>query len=417
MTIRTTCRVCEGSLEPVFSLGEQYVSNFPSPQQPDGLKAPLELVLCRQCKLLQLRHTVPGEAMYQNYWYRSGTNQTMRNALADIAHTVEKLMHLRAGDAVLDIGCNDGTLLASFETRGVYKIGFDPAENLAVFSIKVTDKLVAGFFESQAFFRDPDLSRNRPKVVTSIAMFYDLEDPNKFVSDVREVMQPDGLWVVQMSFLPLMLKQRDFGNICHEHLEYYSLQSFEFLLKRHYMELVDVELNDVNGGSFRAYIRNRSAKEDTFGDVEYRQQAARRVQAFREQEAKMNLDQPQTYREFAAWIERIRDDVAGFIKERVSRGKKVHLYGASTKGNTMLQYFGLDCTLITAAAERNPDKWGKVTVGTRIPIISEEEARSAKPDYFLVLPWHFIEEFQEREKDFLLAGGRFIVPLPHFALI
>ena len=355
--------------------------------------------------------------MYQNYWYRSGTNQTMRNALADIAHTVEKLMHLRAGDAVLDIGCNDGTLLASFETRGVYKIGFDPAENLAVFSRKVADKLVAGFFESQAFFRDPDLSRNRPKVVTSIAMFYDLEDPNKFVSDVREVMQPDGLWVVQMSFLPLMLKQHDFGNICHEHLEYYSLQSLEFLLKRHCMELVDVELNDVNGGSLRAYIRNRSAKEGTFGDLEYRQQAARRVQAFREQEAKMNLDQPQTYREFAAWIERIKDDVAGFIKEQVSRGKKVHLYGASTKGNTMLQYFGLDSTLITAAAERNPDKWGKVTVGTHIPIISEEEARSAKPDYFLVLPWHFIEEFQEREKDFLLAGGRFIVPLPHFALI
>jgi hypothetical protein len=214
-----------------------------------------------------------------------------------------------------------------------------------------------------------------------------------------------------------MLKQRDFGNICHEHLEYYSLLSFECLLHRHDLELVDIELNDVNGGSFRAYIRNRSANVGKFGDVEYRQQAAWRVQALREQEAKMNLDQPQTYREFAAWIERIRDDVAGFIKERVSRGKKVYIYGASTKGNTMLQYLGLDCTLITAAAERNPDKWGKVTVGTRIPIISEEEARSAKPDYFLVLPWHFIEEFQEREKDFLLAGGRFIVPLPHFALI
>lgn len=417
MIIRTTCRGCEGGLESMFYLGEQYVSNFLSPQQPDGLKAPLELVLCRQCKLLQLRHTVQGEAMYENYWYRSGTNQTMRNALADVAHKAELLIHLQEGDAVLDIGCNDGTLLASYKTNGIYKIGFDPAENLAVLSRKVADKLIVGFFESGTFRGDPALRNRRPKIVTSIAMFYDLEDPNKFVSDVREVMEPDGLWVVQMSFLPLMLKQRDFGNICHEHLEYYSLLSFEFLLHRHDLELVDIELNDVNGGSFRAYIRNRSAKEGTFGDVEYRQQAARRVQAFREQEAKMNLDQPQTYREFAAWIERIRDDVAGFIKERVSRGRKVYIYGASTKGNTMLQYFGLDCTLITAAAERNPDKWGKVTVGTRIPIISEEEARSAKPDYFLVLPWHFIEEFQEREKDFLLAGGRFIVPLPHFALI
>jgi NDP-4-keto-2,6-dideoxyhexose 3-C-methyltransferase len=417
VTIRNTCRVCEGQFEPVLSLGEQYVSNFLSPEQPDSFKAPLELVLCARCGLLQLRHTVPGEAMYQNYWYRSGTNQTMRTALADIANSAEQLLELQPGDAVLDIGCNDGTLLSSYKTPGIYRIGFDPAENLAVFSRKVADRVINGFFATEEFQQDPDLKTRRPKIVTSIAMFYDLEDPNKFVSDIKKVMDPDGLWIVQMSYLPLMLKQNDFGNICHEHLEYYSLQSLEYLLKLHDFAVSDVQLNDVNGGSFRVLIRNCGANETVFGDAAYRTQATERVNTLRAQEAKMGLSEAKTYREFAAWVERIKADVLRFISEQVHQGKTVAIYGASTKGNVMLQYFGLDHGLITAASERNPDKWGKVTVGTRIPIVSEEDARNSKPDYFLVLPWHFVDEFRDREKNYLLGGGRFIVPLPHFTLI
>jgi SAM-dependent methyltransferase len=355
--------------------------------------------------------------VYQNYWYRSGTNQTMRSALVDISGTAERLMALRAGDAVLDIGCNDGTLLASYKTQGIFRIGFDPAENLAVLSRKVADKVINDFFGSNAFHRDPDLKNRRPKIVTSIAMFYDLEDPNKFVSDIKEIMDPNGLWVVQMSYLPMMLKQRDIGNICHEHLEYYSLQSLEYLLALHDFAIVDVEINDVNGGSLRAYIRNRGASPASWDDKTLQRQAAERVEVLRQQEVKMGLGESATYREFGTWLERIKHDVSTFICEQVSQGKKVFVYGASTKGNTMLQYFGLDHQLIGAASERNPDKWGKVTVGTRIPIISEADARTAKPEYFLVLPWHFLDEFREREKNYLLNGGRFIVPLPYFALI
>jgi SAM-dependent methyltransferase len=417
MITRTTCRVCDSALEPVLDLGAHYVSNFISPGEPDGTKAPLELVLCRRCRLLQLKHTVPAETMYQNYWYRSGTNQTMRNALADIANKAETLIHLKEGEAVVDIGCNDGTLLAMYRTGGIRKIGFDPAENLAVFSRKVADKLVVGFFDRETFGKDPELSGCRPKVVTSIAMFYDLEDPNKFVSDIKTVMDPEGLWIVQMSYLPLMLKTNEFGNICHEHLEYYSLTSFEYLLNRHGFEVVDVELNDINGGSIRTYIRNRNADPNRFADATYRELAGGRVQELRDHEVRLGLEDIDVYREFAVWVNRIREDVVGFIKEQVKRGKKVYVYGASTKGNTLLQYFGLDHTVITAAAERNPDKWGKVTVGTHIPIVSEEEARAARPDYFLVLPWHFLEEFRLREKAYLLSGGKFIVPMPHFTLI
>jgi len=417
MILRTTCRVCDGSLEPVLDLGEHYVSDFISPGASDGTKAPLELVICRRCRLLQLKHTVPGETMYRNYWYRSGTNQTMRNALADIANKAETLIHMHGGDSVVDIGCNDGTLLAAYKTVGIRKVGFDPAENLAVFSGKIADKLVVGYFDAETFQADADLRGCRPKIVTSIAMFYDLENPNKFVSDIKTVMDPEGLWIVQMSYLPLMLKTNEFGNICHEHLEYYSLKSFEYLLNLHGFEIVDVELNDINGGSMRAYIRNRNADPNRFADATYRELAAERAQALREQEAHLGLDDIEVYREFAVWVDRIREDVVGFIKDQVGRGKKVYVYGASTKGNTLLQYFGLDRTLITAAAERNPDKWGKVTVGTHIPIVSEEQARSENPDYFLVLPWHFLEEFQAREKEYLLGGGRFIVPMPHFRLI
>jgi len=417
MITRTTCRVCDGVLEPVLDLGEHFVSDFIAPGAADGTKAPLELVLCRRCRLLQLKHTVPAETMYQNYWYRSGTNQTMRNALADIANKAETLIHLKEGDSVIDIGCNDGTLLGSYRTGGIRKIGFDPAENLADFSRKAADKLVVGFFDSETFRKDPELAGGHPKIVTSIAMFYDLEDPNKFVSDIKAVMDPQGLWIVQMSYLPLMLKTNEFGNICHEHLEYYSLTSFEHLLDRHDFDVVDVELNDINGGSLRAYIRNRNADQNRFADATYRELARERVQALLDQEMKLGLDEIDVYKEFAIWVNRIKEDVVGFIKSQVGNGKKVYVYGASTKGNTLLQYFELDHTLITAAAERNADKWGKVTVGTHIPIVSEEEARAAKPDYFLVLPWHFLEEFRQREKAYLLSGGKFIVPMPHFTLI
>ncbi|MBC8549041.1 MAG: methyltransferase domain-containing protein [Candidatus Brocadiales bacterium] len=400
-----------------MSLGEHYVSTFLDPGEADGISGPLDLVLCQNCRLLQLKHTVPAGDLYQNYWYRSGTNQTMRNALADIAHTAEKLIHLQDGDAVLDIGCNDGTLLSMYQTNGIYKIGIDPAKNIVLVASKTADKVIADFFTADLFQNTKEIAGIRPRVITSIAMFYDLEDPKKFVADIRDVLHSDGLWIVQMSYLPLMLKTHELGNICHEHLEYYSMQSLEFLLDLFDFEVVDVELNDVNGGSLRAYIRSRSADPEVFGDATYRELASERVTRLREQEIHLGLDSIEPYREFAIWVERIKNDVVEFIKDKVNAGNKVYIYGASTKGNTVLQYYGLDQNMIVAASERNPQKWGKVTVGTHIPIVSEAEARAANPDYFLVLPWHFLEEFKIREKDYLLTGGRFIMPAPYFTLV
>jgi NDP-4-keto-2,6-dideoxyhexose 3-C-methyltransferase len=417
MKTRNTCRVCDGNLDPILSLGKQYVSDFPKPDRTDGYQAPLELVLCRRCRLLQLKHTVPPEQMYRNYWYRSGTNQTMRDALADVANKAETLIHLHPGDSVLDIGCNDGTLLDSYKTGGVYKIGIDPAQNMAQYSREVTDKTIVSLFSAEAIRAEAELVTHKPKIVTSIAMFYDLEDPNKFVSDLKSIMHLDGLWIIQMSYLPLMLKTNELGNICHEHLEYYSLHSLEYLLDIHGFEIVDIEMNDINGGSLRAYIRNRKADPELFGDSTYRALAQERVKKIREEEQKMGLTERQPYEEFAMRVERIKNDTIAFIADACDRGKTVYVYGASTKGNTVLQYFGLNSERIIAAAERNPDKFGRVTVGSNIPIVSEADARDAKPDYFLILPWHFLDEFMRREHDYLVAGGRFIVPFPYFTLI
>jgi len=413
---RTTCRSCGlSNLTPVLSLGEQYVSNFVDEGSSDNVpKAPLELVLCETssggCGLLQLRHTVQADLMFRRYWYRSGINASMTAALQDIANQAEKTVHLEEGDMVVDIGCNDGTLLRSYETRGLALVGFEPATNLIEFAQVGTTRIVNDYFNLESF--QEHFGESKAKLITSIAMFYDLDEPNEFVDDVAQVLDGDGVWILQMSYLPSMLKQNAFDNICHEHLEYYSLSSLEALLNRHDLEVFDAELNDVNGGSFRVCVKHRSCK--SLGN---QSDSKNRVAQLRKLEADMHLSDRRVYLEFASRVTSLGQKVRHFIEEEHRKGSKVYVYGASTKGNTLLQFWNLDHNIIVAAAERNPDKWGKKTIGTLIPIISEEQARADKPDYFLVLPWHFLDEFVKREQAYLSAGGKFIVPLPEFRLI
>lgn len=409
------CRVCGStSLVPVLSLGNQYVSDFVDSDGGGGTQAPLQLVLCDAasggCGLLQLKHTTPAHSLYRNYWYRSGINQTMRLALADITARAQALVPLQAGDIVLDIGSNDNTLLRSYQRGDITKIGFEPATNLMSYANDPNIHIINDFFSAQPFLQKT--AGKRARIITSIAMFYDLDDPNAFTADIAACLDKDGLWIIQMAYLPTMLLDNIFDNICHEHLEYYSLLSLENLLGRHNLKIVDVELNDVNGGSLRTYITHRHNTS-----IEPRRGAERRLSNLRQQEKDLRLEELSPYQEFAQRVADIKGKVTSFIRQEVKAGKTVYVYGASTKGNTLLQYFGLDHSVISAAAERNPDKWGKKTVGTLIPIISEAEARAAKPDYFLILPWHFLSEFRQREKEYLSSGGQFIVPLPQFRVI
>lgn len=417
VSFRNACRVCgKADLTPIFSLGDLYISDFlGEDEQAQSLKAPLELVLCDTekggCGLLQLRHTVSHETMYRNYWYRSGVNKTMMEALADITRKVESLTSVGRDDFVLDIGANDGTLLRAYRTEGLNRIGFEPARNLKSYNQEGATKIINDFFNYEAWAKE--FPGEKAKAITAIAMFYDLEEPNRFLKDIVKILDDNGVFIIQMSYLPLMLAMNELGNICHEHIEYYSLFSLENLLKRHKLEVVDVELNDVNGGSFRVYIRHRGKGERLCLPVE----AGTRVAMMRAYEKALGLGTKKVYEDFVARVDRIREDLLAFIRKELVRGKKIYIYGASTKGNTVLQYFGIDDKMIVAAAERNPDKWGKKTVGTNIPIISEDEARKAHPDYFLVLPWHFLREFRAREQKFFERGGKFIVPFPELGIV
>lgn len=411
----SACRVCGNArLASIMSLGDLYVSNFIDAPDPSENKYPLELVLCNEkdggCGLLQLKHTVSNEIMYRNYWYRSGTNQTMTDALTEISRTASAIRPLAPKDYVLDIGCNDGTLLRGYGNQ-FNKVGFEPAKNLIPVAELSALKVINDFFNKEAW--EKDFAGQKAKIITAIAMFYDLDDPNQFVSDVAHCLDQDGIFIIQMSYLPSMLSQNAFDNICHEHLEYYSLLSLENLLKRHHLSVFDVELNDVNGGSFRVYIKHA----DDGSGIAKKAGADDRLEALRKSERELGLNDEKVYDEFVDRVEKIKKQTVDFIKKEVSSGKKIYIYGASTKGNTLLQYYNLDTSLIPFAVERNQDKWGKKTVGSLIPIISEEQARSDRPDYFLVLPWHFMKEFLQREGAFLEKGGKFIVPLPKFDLI
>ncbi len=398
------CRVCYSSrLVKILSLGNQYVSDFVTSRGKNPL-APLELVRCSSCGLVQLRHTFPRNSLYRHYWYRSGISGTMRAALSNIVSQTCEVVKPTAGDLVLDIGCNDGTLLRSYPNLGLYRVGFEPAENLVPDARKGTDLIFNEFFGYRVFKQR--FGESKAKIITSIAMFYDLEAPNEFVSDVAKCLDSAGVWVIQQNYLVTMLEQNGFDNIGHEHLEYYSLDTLTKLLHGHGLEVFRVQTNDVNGGSFRTYVCHK-------GDYPIEDN----VNEMREREAELFSDNPAIYLRFASSIRRVRSKVKKFVSEQVNLGKTVYVYGASNRGNTILQYCGLDHRLVGKAVDANSEKWGRKTVGTRIPIISKAEGRKDRPDYFLILPHHFLDEIIREEKTYIDSGGKFIVPLPEFRVI
>lgn len=412
---RDTCRICGSSeLLPIVNLGEQCVGSlFVKGEVPSFLQQPypLQLVRCSGkdgCGLVQLKHTISPSVLYSHYGYQSGINERMRANLLDIVTEAEKFVELKHGDTVLDIGCNDGTLLCSYQTQGLDKLGFDPAQNIVEIAKGKGLNVVNDFFsfETYAKFR-PNV---KAKVVTSIAMFYDLEEPSQFVHDVASLLADDGVWIIEQSYLPFMLERNSFDTICHEHLEYYSLKQIEWMLEREKLQVHKIEFNDINGGSFRLFIRPQQ-----FGAVA--QAEALDISRVRENEKVIGLDTDAPYKAFRESSLKVCEDLRNLLIDLKESGKSVYIYGASTKGNTILQFCDIDQNLVVKAADRNPDKWGRFTLGTNIPIISEEQARAENPDYFLVLPWHFFEVFKKREEEFLKRGGKFILPLPEVQII
>lgn len=355
-------------------------------------KAPLTLVFCENCTLLQLKHTAPQELMYsRHYWYRSGINSVISNDLKEITEAAVSLTPLKAGDIVLDIGANDGTLL-KYYPKDIIRVGCEPADNLIDEVKKVTPYVIHDFWNVKKW--QELFGEKKAKIITAIGMFYDMENPNQFIRDAAQALGKDGIFVAQLMCLRPMIEKNDLGNICHEHLEYYSYESLAHLFEKNGLEIFKVEENSINGGSYRLFARHLKK-----GSIDYPEKFSK-----------------QEYLDFHERIKRIKKECVDFIGQEVKRGKNVYAYGASTKGNTILQYFGLDSKLIKGAADKSREKWGKYTVGSEIPIVSEEEARE-KADYFFVLPWAFFDTFFKRETDWLKKGGRFIVPFPSFRVV
>jgi hypothetical protein len=404
-------------MKELFTLGDLYVSDFlKDGESPRGGSVEMKMMLEPETGAVRLEKIAPLDTMYGKYWYRSGINNTMKKELKSIVNSITDIVKLNENDLWVDIACNDGTLLSNVPDN-LIKVGIDPVDDsFKRESEKHANLIIQDYFTSKVF-KESKFGKLKAKVITTIAMFYDLEDPKSFVNDIVEILDDNGVWVLQLSYTPLMIEQLAFDNICHEHVYYYSLFNIQKIFKECGIDIVDIQLNDTNGGSFRIYCMKENSDKTKFGTQPYRDICNFRLKSTLEYERTLGLDKEEVWLKFFDRINDLKEKTISFIKEEKSKGKTIWGYGASTKGNTLLQYFGLDHTLIDGIAERSIYKFGLKTVGTNIPIYSEDEMRKAKPDYLLVLPWHFINEFVERESEFLKSGGKFIVPCPTFEII
>jgi cyclopropane fatty-acyl-phospholipid synthase-like methyltransferase len=407
----TACRICGNThLVQVLSLGEQFLTGvFPRSRDERISCGPLELVKCHgenACSLLQLAHSYDSAEMYgANYGYRSGLNQSMVTHLRGKVENLTRMVPVGAGDVVLDIGSNDGTLLSCYP-EGPALVGMDPTAAKFISYYQERIKAIPDFFSADLFLSQ--LEGRKAKVITSVAMLYDLENPISFVRQVASVLDPDGIWHFEQSYMPSMLEVNAYDTVCHEHVEYYGLKQIQWMLDRCGLKIIDVEINDVNGGSFAVTAAHVSSRFDSNSPT-----AREALHA----ETALGLETLAPYEAFAKRVANHRDDLRAKLAEIAASGGSVLGYGASTKGNVILQYCGLSADDIPAIAEVNPDKFGAFTPGTRIPIISEEEAHARKPDYFLVMPWHFRENLLAREKAFLEGGGKMLFPLPAIEVV
>jgi hypothetical protein len=404
----TKCRICSSAnLIPILSLGEQYLTGaFPKSKEQDVTRGPLDLVWCPESGLVQLKQSYSTSEMYgSNYGYRSGLNRSMVKHLCSKVRSIERTYQPKPGDVVLDIGSNDGTTLQAYRTTGLKRIGIDPTGEKFKKYYSDGIELVPDFFSASAFHKN---QKEKAKIVTSIAMFYDLEDPAVFVRDVKDILREDGIWHFEQSYMPSMLRMNSYDTICHEHIEYYSLGPVKHLVESNGMKILDVQMNAINGGSFAvtACLKNSPLRPN-----------ATVIDWLLKQEDRMGLSTPRPYRRFEERVFEHRQNLVELIKSLNADGKKILGYGASTKGNVLLQFCGFTEADIPFIAEINPDKFGCFTPGSRIPIISEAEAKAMRPDYFLVLPWHFKDSIISREEEFLSAGGKMIFPLPEIEIV
>ena len=406
-----SCRLCDcKELVRIFDFGLQALSTrFPSSNEPDAEILPLNLVQCqnKKCNLVQLTHNYDFNDLYRKgYGYRSGINKTMRSHLNEIVQQLVSEVELKDNDTVLDIASNDGTLLKSYNNPNINLIGIDPTitQYKEYYPVERT-YLSSGFF-SKEIFHSVSPTKNA-KLISSIAVFYDVPDPKLFANDIASILDKDGIWVMEQSYLPLLIRDLSFDSICHEHLAYYGFKQIKLAAEDASLRVFNVDTNNMNGGSLRVFLCHSNSN---------RLVNKHNIKRIEKLESNSKIDNHSTFIQFKEKIMSTGEKLVEFIKQEKKKGKRIHIYGASTKGNVLLQLFGIGNELIDAAAERNEWKYGHRTPGTNIPIISEQESRELNPDYYLVLPWHFKEEFIKRETEFIRKGGKLIFPLPEIEI-
>ena len=412
------CKVCSSKdLTEVLTLNEQYLSpTFVKTNVGNELaniKSHLTLLLCdktknnNNCGLLQLKEITEPDLLYKQYFYRTATNDTMKEDLKNLVNQVIEIVKPQHNDIIVDIGSNDCTMLNFYENK--YRlVGFEPAENIKFLNTEKNIKVINTYFNSKNF--EENFNTEKAKVITSCAMFYDLENPINFVKDIEKMLDRDGVWCCQISYLDSMIRYNNFYDICHEHLSYYSIESFEYLINKLNLKLFYAETNSVNGGSVRLYICKKSSSKYDNPDF------IKKFNKLKEEEKKLKLTNTKTFFDFEKTINELKSKTVKFVSEIHKKNKTVLALGASTKGNIVLQHFGLTKEKIPFISERNPDKVGLKCLGSDIELISEEKARELNPEAFIVLPWNFKKEIIERETDFLNNGGKlmFVMPYPHY---
>lgn len=411
----TQCKICgSNALTDAFAFPPQHLSaTFVADNANSSvshIKVPLTVTLCdpakdaNACGHLQLREEVDPDLMYREYFYRSSTSTTMQNDLREVVADIRSNVALSTGDIVVDIGANDFTMLG-FYPQSLRRVGFEPARNINWDHVDPTITKINDYFAAAPFAKA--FPGEKAKAVSCCAMFYDLSDPNAFVRHVKEILAPDGVWCMQLSYLPLMLENLNFYDICHEHLSYYSLRSLDRLLGPNGLTVVSASTNAVNGGSIRAFVTHveNEAAVSAKGSAD--------LDRLRAKEDRMKLTEIASYWKFHADIEALATKVRGHMDKRIKEGRQVFGLGASTKGNVLIQLFGITKELMPAISERNPEKCGLRTLGTDIELISEQQARAREPKTMLVLPWYFKDEIVKREADFIKAGGELLFPMPY----
>lgn len=397
-----SCRICDSSeLEEILDMGEFSLSGvFPTKAFSSDQSGKLQLLLCQTCSLVQLSQTFLASEMYgDNYGYRSGLNNSMVQHLKGIASYSKLFVDLTGQDTVLDIGSNDGTLLRHFGKSLRRKIGIDPTAGKFLEFYDSSSEPIVGFFNREGFY---SVSDSPAKVITSIAMLYDLENPREFVGELTECLDLEGVWISEQSYMPWMVLTGAYDTICHEHIEYYSVTSLEVLLRSCGMRLIDAELNEANGGSLRfAAVREASSKAENAS-----------VGKLKAWETSIGISDKGFYSNFSEFVGKHGMVLSNYLTELKRGGKVIGALGASTKGSILLQHAGLDSGVIDFTADVNPFKFGRYMPNSNLQIEEETEVLIESADVLLVLPWHFQETFKQRLSSFLGNGGTIIWPLP-----